>query len=246
MFCTVIEAYKGLPNPGFEQKVQLQATDNYSSLCSLHFLMLITNAKPCQNCVETSVVWRAAKFHCQAAEFLLHIHLGFVTYFLAFAGYLYNLKQSFESGSRVLMTKNWKKFTVETTFLIFFWSQTTIYLSLGLIKYVQATGKAFKPQENIQYTKTWNFSTFFLFFALLDTDPGSGSTDQIESGSETLIWSQQSFVFLVQAPREDLLHQRGVRGEVGAGHQGVCQVQETGQSLRLQVCILHYCSSLSP
>ena len=39
----------------------------------------------------------------------------------------------------------------------------------------------------------------------------------------------------VQATRQDLLHQRGIRGEVGAGHQGVRQVQEAGQPLRFQV-----------
>jgi hypothetical protein len=50
MFCTVME---GLPYPGFEQKC---STASYCQLqtavCSLHFVMLITNAKPCQNSVQ--------------------------------------------------------------------------------------------------------------------------------------------------------------------------------------------------
>jgi hypothetical protein len=43
---------KGLAIPhtqGLSKNAQLQATVNYSCLWSLHFVMLITNAKPCQN-----------------------------------------------------------------------------------------------------------------------------------------------------------------------------------------------------
>jgi hypothetical protein len=53
MVCTVMEA---LPchTQGLSKNAQLQDTVNYSCLCSLQSVMLITYAKPCQNssCVE--------------------------------------------------------------------------------------------------------------------------------------------------------------------------------------------------
>jgi hypothetical protein len=51
----------------------LKATVNCSCLCSLHFAMLITNAKPCQNCESNLCGMESTKRHCQAAEFMLHI-----------------------------------------------------------------------------------------------------------------------------------------------------------------------------
>ncbi len=38
---------------GLSKNAHLQATVNYSCLCSLHFVMLITIAKPCQNSVKS-------------------------------------------------------------------------------------------------------------------------------------------------------------------------------------------------
>ncbi len=60
----------GLPYPRFEQKYSSASyTVNCSCLCSLHFMMLITNDR-------TSVAWRAAKYHCQIdKKFLQHIYL---------------------------------------------------------------------------------------------------------------------------------------------------------------------------
>ncbi len=53
-----ISLRKGLPFPDLS-KAQLQAAVNSNCLSSVHFVMLITNAKPCQNSAcRTSVVWR--------------------------------------------------------------------------------------------------------------------------------------------------------------------------------------------
>jgi hypothetical protein len=55
---------------GLIQNAQLQAAVNCSSICTLHVVMEITNAKPCQS----SEVWSAAECHCLAARFLLHMY----------------------------------------------------------------------------------------------------------------------------------------------------------------------------
>ncbi len=82
------------------------------------------------------------------------------------------------SGTRVLMTKNGKKFTAEI--IDIFLSRVAIYLSLGL-----------QPlKKNIQHFKTWNAFPFSIFVGLvtkINADPcGSGT------GSETLVLGPQS------------------------------------------------------
>ncbi len=52
------------------KNAQPQATVNCSFLCSLHFCDVNV-----RTLCRTSVLWRAAKCHCQAAEFLLHIYI---------------------------------------------------------------------------------------------------------------------------------------------------------------------------
>ncbi len=67
----------------------------------------------------------------------------------------------YRSGSRVLMTKKWKKFTAEKKT---FGSKTTIYLSLGPHKGLSSYRKFFSSQKkNIQHFKTWNFLIFCYF-----------------------------------------------------------------------------------
>ncbi len=99
-------------------------------------------------------------------------------------------------GSRALMTKNWKKITAENFFKFFFWSKTSIYLSLGLHKVYPSYRRSLQfSKEAIQHFKTWTFTNycllFWVIFALLDPDPdpyseyGSGSTLPIEYGSNT-------------------------------------------------------------
>ncbi len=80
------------------------------------------------------------------------------------------------------MTKNLKKFTAKRK-LNFFGLKTTIYLSLGLHKRTSTLQK--KPSAlKREHPALQNI------YALLDPDPdpesGYGSTDLIESGSETL------------------------------------------------------------
>jgi hypothetical protein len=64
------------------------------------------------------------------------------------------------------------------------------------IKDVQATGEAFGPQRKHPTRQNIKFLNFFLFlwviFTILDPDRDSesGSTDLIESGSETLFLTQ--------------------------------------------------------
>ncbi len=68
-----------------------------------------------------------------------------------------------QSGSRVLMTKSWKKVTAEKKFN-FFLSKTTIYLSLGLHKGRPSYRRSLQlSKENIQHFKTCNFWIFFYF-----------------------------------------------------------------------------------
>jgi hypothetical protein len=83
------------------------------------------------------------------------------------------------------MTKNRKKFTA----FFFLLSKTTIYLSLGLQKDVQATEEAFGPHKSTSSTSKQEifFLLLCVIFDLLDPNPdsefGYGSTDLIESGS---------------------------------------------------------------
>jgi hypothetical protein len=89
------------------------------------------------------------------------------------------------------MTKNWKKFTAGKKKN--FGLKTTIYLSLGLHKDVQATEEAFSSQKRTSSTSkheiSKNFPILWVIFALLDPDRdseyGSGSIALIESGSNT-------------------------------------------------------------
>jgi hypothetical protein len=57
------------------------------------------------------------------------------------------------SGSRVLMTKNWEKFTVEKN-LIFLGSKIAIYLSLGLHKGRPSYRRSLQRSQEIQHFKT--------------------------------------------------------------------------------------------
>jgi hypothetical protein len=60
-----------------------------------------------------------------------------------------------QSGSRVLMTKNWKKITAENKKYNFFYQKTTVYLSLGFHTRFPSNGRSLQPsKENIQHFKT--------------------------------------------------------------------------------------------
>ncbi len=81
-----------------------------------------------------------------------------------------------QSGSKALMTKNWKKKKLQQKKIkFFFWSKTAIYLSIGLHKVCPSySWKLQLSKEAIQHFKTWtltNFSTFVGHFC----PPGSGS-----------------------------------------------------------------------
>ncbi len=86
------------------------------------------------------------------------------------------------------MTKKWKKITAENFFIIFFWSKTAIYLSLGLHKVCPSYRRSLQfSKEAIQHFIKWTFTNYCLLlwviFVLLDPDPDSESTDPIEYGS---------------------------------------------------------------
>ncbi len=79
-----------------------------------------------------------------------------------------------QSGSRALMTKNWKKIFSWEFFS--FLSKTAIYLSLGLHKVCPSYRRSLQlSKEAIQHFKTWTFTNFCLLlwviFSLLDPDP---------------------------------------------------------------------------
>jgi hypothetical protein len=66
-----------------------------------------------------------------------------------------------QSGSRALMTKNWKKITANKK--IFFGSKT-IYLSLGLHKERPSYRRSLQlSKEAIQHFQTWTFKIFSTF-----------------------------------------------------------------------------------
>jgi hypothetical protein len=67
------------------------------------------------------------------------------------------LQIQIQSGSRDLITKNWKKLQLNF-FFFFFLSKTTIYLSLGLHKECPSYRRSLQLSKvNIQHFKTWNF-----------------------------------------------------------------------------------------
>ncbi len=66
-----------------------------------------------------------------------------------------------QSGSRSLMTKNWKNYSWKNFFL----SKTAIYLFLGLhIKYVQVTEEAFSSQKRPSNTSKHELLQIFFYF----------------------------------------------------------------------------------
>ncbi len=93
-----------------------------------------------------------------------------------------------QSGSRNLITKNWKKFTYKNKNK-FFLSKTTIDLYRYLNLQKGQPNYSFSSQkENIKHYKTWNFFNFFFFsgsFLPSWNRIWYGSTDLTESGFNT-------------------------------------------------------------
>ncbi len=97
--------------------------------------------------------------------------------------------------SGVLMTKNWEKITAEK---IFFFYQTTIYLSLGSIKYVQVTEEAFSTSSTSKHEISWFFlflSSWIRILIRIHWPDWIRIQSGFGSGSETLI-----FVFAEMVP----------------------------------------------
>ncbi len=86
---------------------------------------------------------------------------------------------------RVLMTKNWKKFTAEKKFL-FFWSKIAIYLSLCLHKRLATV------QEKPSLQPSKRTSSTFSFFVGHFCPHGFGS------GSGFRIWSRTVYADLIE------------------------------------------------
>ncbi len=62
------------------------------------------------------------------------------------------------------MTKNWKKNYSWKFFYIFFWSKTSVYLSLGLHKVYPSYRRSLQfSKEAIQHFKTWTFTNYCHF-----------------------------------------------------------------------------------
>jgi hypothetical protein len=66
------------------------------------------------------------------------------------------------SGSRVLMTNNWKKYSWKKIYLFF--DQIAIDWSLGLLKDVQAILEAFSPQKRTSSTSKHEIFELFSIF----------------------------------------------------------------------------------
>ncbi len=97
-----------------------------------------------------------------------------------------------QSGSRALMTKNWKKITAEKKFKFVFDQKLQFTYPYASIKYVQVTEEASSSQKRPSNTSKHEiFLLLWVIFALLDPDPdpysnyGSGSNGPIEYGSNT-------------------------------------------------------------
>ena len=77
-----------------------------------------------------------------------------------------------QSGSRILMTKNWKKFTAEKKITFFLDQKTSINLSLGLHKGRPSYRRSLQLSEETSSTSKHEFLNFFLLlwviFDLLD------------------------------------------------------------------------------
>ncbi len=119
-------------------------------------------------------------FNCFKPELWIWIHWFLIRNFKW-------IRIHIQSGSRVLMTKNWRKNTAEKFGLTFFKSKIAIFLCLRYRRNFQPS------KENIQHFKKGKFINFFLclwvIFALLDPDCESGyaSREPIAYGSITLL-----------------------------------------------------------
>ncbi len=91
-----------------------------------------------------------------------------------------------QSGSRVLMIKNWRKNTSEN-FLYLLWPKIAIYVCPSLQS----------SKENIQHVRKWRLFYFFYVCGHFCPPPGSGygSRDSIESESTTLEFLYIFFTF---------------------------------------------------
>ncbi len=105
-----------------------------------------------------------------------------------------------QSGSRVLMTKNFrKKYNWTFFFKSFLYQKLQFTYPLGLYKGGPSCRRSLQPsKENTQHYKKWNYSTFSIFVGLFYTpgsgcESGYGSRDPIESGSTTLLSGNRAF-----------------------------------------------------
>jgi hypothetical protein len=65
------------------------------------------------------------------------------------------------SGSKVLMTKNWKKIQLNFFFIDLFWSKIYIYLSLGVLKGRPSYRRSLQASKENQKMKFMNFFSYF-------------------------------------------------------------------------------------
>jgi hypothetical protein len=164
--------------------------------CSLKIIKLLKNLAPIDSRYRT---FEPSRFHTPISEeinvdgFLYrHFALTLQSPSSGFRIRIHFLRIRIQSGSRALMTKNWKKITAEKK-IQFFLSKSAIYLSLGLHKVFPITEEASSSQKRPSNTSKHEFFLLlWVIFALLDPDPdseygsGSGSTGPIEYGSYTV------------------------------------------------------------
>ena len=93
----------------------------------------------------------------------------------------FRIRIRIQYGSRVLMTKNWKKITAEI-FLKFFFDQKLLFTyPYASIKYVQVIEEAFSSQKRPSNTSKHELLQIIVFFC--GSFLPSASTGPIESGS---------------------------------------------------------------
>ncbi len=102
-----------------------------------------------------------------------------------------------QSGSRVLMTKNWRKNSSENFLYLF------LIKNCNLITYVQATGEAVSHQREHPALRLW------VIFALLDpdTDPGTPLNPDPQHGILIYFFAFRPGIFLPSSRRGTRLKQ---------------------------------------
>jgi hypothetical protein len=131
------------------------------------------------------------RYHTETPLAVFRIRIHFFESGSSILGWI-PIRIQMQSGARVFMTKNWKKFTAEFLYIYFFIKNFDLLIPRPLKKTSKVKEKPSASKENNKHFKTRKF-LFYTFMSNL-CFPGSGSgfririhgPDWIRSGFETL------------------------------------------------------------